>query len=135
MIRYPYDATAIAAEISKIDARWATKAARRAKKLEQLGRYQEASSIWSTVKPVFMALQYNKCVFCERQFEDSLYGPVEWDLEHFRPKSNVTLWPDARRHSHLAYTENLGDASDTGYYWLAYELRNYAASCKVCNHV
>ncbi len=42
------------------------------------------------------------------------------------------MWPDPGRHPHLAYPAALGSAGE-GYYWLAYDLRNYTASCKVCN--
>lgn len=80
-------------------------------------------------------LQLNKCVFCERQFESPLYGTIEFDLEHFRPKSNVPAWPDPRRHSALNYTVAMGDASEQGYFWLAYDPLSYAVSCKVCNSI
>lgn len=133
VIRYPYDAAAVAQAIDAIDANWRRKAGERTDKLIALGRYEESSSIWSVVKPVFMKLQHDKCIFCELQFEGGQFGPVSWDLEHFRPKSNVAAWPDAGRHPHLSYDRALGDGSAIGYHWLAYELRNYAASCKVCN--
>lgn len=133
MIRYSYDANEVAQQVAAIDANWAKKARKRTQTFIDEGRYEESSSIWSTVKPVFMTLQNNKCVFCERLFESPDYGKIEFDLEHFRPKSNVAVWPDATRHANLAYPVGLGLAADAGYYWLAYELQNYAASCKVCN--
>jgi hypothetical protein len=80
-----------------------------------------------------MNLQKNKCAFCERQFEDHLFGTIEFDLEHFRPKSSAVVWPDPVRHPELAYDFPTGAAQELGYFWLAYELANYAASCKVCN--
>lgn len=133
MIRYPFDQATLESEIEALDAKWLTKAAERTRRFLRDGRYDEASAIWSVVKPVFIRLQHDKCAFCERRFEGAPYGPVEWDLEHFRPKSNVAAWPDPRRHAGLGYGKSLGDGWPTGYYWLAYELRNYAASCKVCN--
>lgn len=133
MIRHPYDSTEVEAAIAAVDSGWKKKAAARIRKFVDLGRYEEASAIWSVVKPVYMRLQHNKCVFCEQQLEGGLYGPVAWDLEHFRPKGELALWPDPVRHADLVYGQGLGAASATGYYWLAYELRNYAASCKVCN--
>lgn len=135
MIRYPYDSAEVERDVLQLDARWLEKAAERTARLSNLGRYEEASSIWSKVKPVFMKLQHNKCVFCEQRLEGGPYGPVAWDLEHFRPKSSVIAWPDPSRHPDLTYDVSLGEALDTGYYWLAYELRNYAASCKVCNSI
>lgn len=134
MIRYPFDRTRVEAAISALDKKWLQKAKTRGTKLKNLGRYEETSAIWSIVKPVFMKLQHDKCIFCEQRLEGGAYGPVAWDLEHFRPKSNVAVWPDAKRHPDLAYPD-LGPASEAGYYWLAYELSNYAASCKVCNTI
>lgn len=133
MIRYPYDSAAVEAAIEALDPNWHTKAATRTHSFIAKGRYEETSAIWSIVKPVFIRLQHEKCVFCERRLEGAPYGPVEWDLEHFRPKSNVAVWPDPERHGHINYGAALGGGWDTGYYWLTYELRNYAASCKVCN--
>lgn len=135
MIRHAYDSDAVQAAVGAIDARWIKKARTRVSKLLAKGRYEEASSIWSVVKPVYMRLQHYKCVFCERQFEDAQFGPIEWDLEHFRPKSNVAVWPDPVRHPGLNYGADLGAAAPEGYYWLAYTLENYAASCKVCNTI
>lgn len=134
MIRYAYDPQEVDQQVTALDAKWPTKAAARTRTFVRKGQYAEKSSIWSTVKPVYMTLQQNKCVFCERQFENRDYGKIEFDLEHFRPKSNVAAWPDTQRHPTLNYPA-IGGASEAGYYWLAYELRNYAASCKVCNTV
>ncbi|RWB97252.1 MAG: hypothetical protein EOQ56_22945 [Mesorhizobium sp.] len=134
MIRYSYDSAEIETAITALDKKWLQKAKDRTAKFMALGRYEEASAIWSTVKPVFIKLQHDKCIFCEQRLEGGAYGPVVWDLEHFRPKSTVAAWPDATRHPGLDYA-NLGTGSNAGYYWLAYELRNYAASCKVCNTI
>lgn len=131
MIRYPFDQAWIEEEIKKIDKKWLEKAAKRTKTFIRQGFYEEKSSIWSDVKPVFMAIQHNKCIFCERQFEGIEYGKIEHDLEHFRPKNAVDAWPVAR--SRLQYPFATGEKFDAGYYWLAYDLQNYAASCKVCN--
>ncbi|MGY2199514.1 hypothetical protein [Pseudomonas gingeri] len=133
MIRYDYDPARVHAEIALLDGNWLTTAASRTSTFLQAGKYDEKSSIWSTVKPVFMTLQKNKCVFCERQFENRKYGTIEWDLEHFRPKSSVLGWPCPARHATLSYPFSTGGDSPDGYYWLAYDLENYAASCKVCN--
>lgn len=134
MIRYAASPEQLIASVNAIDANWKTKADARTAKFIADGGYAEASPIWSTVKPVFMALQKNKCVFCERQFESQLYGKIEFDLEHFRPKSSVAAWPVAGRHPH-SYDFPTGGDNPAGYFWLPYELSNYAASCKVCNTV
>jgi hypothetical protein len=132
MIRYEVDRAEIEARVTALDANWLDRARNRTEGFIDLGRFEEASSIWSTVKPVFMILQQNKCVFCERQFESVDYGKIEFDLEHFRPKSSIEPWPHPKRHA-FAYDFPTGGAQDIGYYWLAYDLENYAASCKVCN--
>ena len=133
MIRHEMDPAKIHAEIAKIDAKWQSKAAARTKKFVKAGAYGEKSALWSTAKPVFMRAQWFKCVFCERQFENERYGKIEYDLEHFRPKSSIETWPNPMRHPGLAYAFPTGAASAIGYYWLAYDVENYAASCKVCN--
>lgn len=133
MIRYPYDAETVAAEIREADSKWFDKASKRTRALVKAGRFEERSSIWSKVKPAYMRLQMNKCVFCERQFENPDYGTIEFDVEHFRPKSSVGTWPDPVRHPGLRYDFETGLPAPDGYYWLAYDVLNYAASCKVCN--
>lgn len=135
MIRYETNAAQLHAGIAQIDAKWADKAKARTKKFIKAKAYGEKSSIWGTAKPVYMKTQWFKCVFCERQFENAQYGKIEFDLEHFRPKSSVVAWPSAVVHPGLAYGFATGNASDQGYYWLAYDVENYAASCKACNSV
>lgn len=133
MIRYQTNAAELHAEIAKIDANWKTKAEKRTAKFVKAGFYSERSSLWSTVKPVYMRAQSFKCVFCERQFENERYGKIEFDVEHFRPKSTVEGWPSATIHPALKYAFETGAAAAIGYYWLAYDVENYAASCKACN--
>jgi hypothetical protein len=133
MIRYDFDPVTVERDIRNVDPNWFKKAEARKLKFKLLHRYEEKSSIWSKAKPAFMRLQMSKCAFCERQFENPDYGKIEFDVEHFRPKSSVAAWPDPVRHPGLRYTFSTGGANARGYYWLAYELQNYAASCKVCN--
>lgn len=132
MIRYPFDDAQVAADIAEIDPTWQKKADRRTSRLLKSGTYNEKTPIWSTVKPVYMKLQHNKCVFCERQLEGGDAGKIEHDLEHFRPKSAVEAWPPPHMHS-LIYRHAAGSSFQPGYYWLAYDLHNYAVACKVCN--
>jgi hypothetical protein len=128
MIRYPVPRLEIESRIDAIDARWFEKAAERTNRFVRNKRFEDSSPIWSVIKPAFMAIQNNKCIFCERQLET---GPIEHDLEHFRPKSAVKLWPNS---SHgFDYQFATGKESAAGYYWLAYDIENYAASCKQCN--
>jgi len=108
---------------------WRKRANDRAQRILTAGKYDEASSIWSEVKSVFLRLQRYKCSFCERRLATEDHGGgVEWDLEHFRPKSSVEIWPDGNKFHYAT-----GAADAVGYYWLAYHLLNYSASCKKCN--
>lgn len=132
MIRYQVSPNDIETAVNAIDAKWLEKAKKRTAAFVGAGKYEEASSIWSTVKPAFMKIQHNKCLFCERKLESEKYGKIEHDLEHFRPKSSVRIWPDAGLHG-FSFGFPTGEASQNGYFWLPYALANYAASCKSCN--
>src|SRR5689334_5351828 len=129
MIAVDVSVEKLEAAVDALDANWRRRAADRKAALIAAKKYAEASAIWSDIKPIFIEIQNRKCIFCERQFETPLYGRIEYDLEHFRPKSSVKGWPPRGRvPTHNNYP--MGDVSTAGYYWLAYDLFNYAASCK-----
>lgn len=98
---------------------------------------------WSRIKDVFVEIQHFKCGYCERlmprpqrhagdETADATWGGRrEYDLEHFRPKRQVTGWPTAV--SGLRYGFATGEAMGGGYSWLAHDCLNYLASCKTCN--
>jgi hypothetical protein len=92
------------------------------------GRTRSLKPFWGEVKPLFLVRQFNKCVYCETQLERGEDALLQWDLEHFRPKSNVRRWTA----SHDPELDT-GPDDPGGYYLLAYHLRNYAVSCKTCN--
>ena len=96
MIRYPANLDQLRENITAVDRSWLAKAEKRTAAFIEKGRYSEKSSIWGVVKPVFMLMQQNKCVFCERWFGNE-YSRIELDLEHFRPKSSVAAWPHPDR--------------------------------------
>lgn len=131
MIRYPITK----AELEKqIGQDWLDRAAERTKGFKQQGFYQEKSSIWSEVKPVYMKLQGNgKCAYCERQMEEATTGKVEQDVEHFRPKGNIKAWKSSKKLTDAGITFTPVPASGLGYYLLPYHPFNYAAACKPCN--
>lgn len=143
MIRYAEALNDIAAEAAKAMPSWNIKAKERTDLFARLGRYTEEYTepttgkahklppFWSEIKPIYMRRQFNKCVYCEQWLEGGNYGPVAWDLEHFRPKGRVQAWP-TRKHI-LPYDFMTGDESSEGYFLLAYHLHNYAAACKPCN--
>ncbi|GLS42700.1 hypothetical protein [Methylobacterium brachythecii] len=134
MIRYE---TAEAEEVGRrVDALVPNWRARAAKATQQMAAQQKFSGdgpSWSDVKPVYMRFQHNKCIFCERPLAGEVAGKVEQDVEHFRPKNALKPWPPKQPKGQPApYVFGTG-AAGAGYYWLAYELTNYAASCKPCN--
>lgn len=122
MIRYPYPGAGLEVAVETERPGWLARAATRRANMLNAQAFDDGD-IWSEVKPVFMEIQAHKCVYCERKRSDKL----EVDLEHFRPKNAVVEW-------------TAGPTPDTppatipaGYYWLAYDVFNYAASCKQCN--
>ncbi len=114
----------------KIGSTWLNKAAKNTAALKAAGAYSKdaVSENWGEVKHVFMKIQGNKCGYCERELEDAA---IEHDVEHFRPKSSVKPWHKGAPPSDLP--ANLGSESELGYYMLAFDYRNYLASCKTCN--
>lgn len=101
----------------------------------------EKDAIWSEVKFVFVELQCYKCIYCERPLAKTKTGSpekvlVEYDVEHFRPKNRVTLWPtpaDLARRPSLGYSAPVHSGASGGYPHLAFEIGNYIVSCKPCN--
>ncbi len=63
MIRYAFNQAWVEQEITKIDTNWLTKAAERTEKMKTQGHFEEPSSIWSVVKPVYMTLQKKQMYF------------------------------------------------------------------------
>ena len=64
------------------------------------------------IKNRLLSDQHSKCCYCERHREIR----YESDVEHFRPKTNVS-----------------DDADHPGYWWLAYDWENLLISCSNCN--
>ena len=72
---------------------------------------RKASSTWQTLSEKLAPLSFNKCWYCECTEDRSDYA-----VDHFRPKNEVTE-----------------DPSHPGYWWLAFEWRNYRYACTYCN--
>ena len=106
---------------------WLRRARGKRKAFRDADDYEAHSPFWSEIKAVFMRLQKNKCIYCERKLEDETVGKIEWDLEHFRPKDAVKAWT----HPEIDFPTSAG--RDKGYHQLAYHPFNYLASCKPCN--
>lgn len=133
MIRYQATIRSIEDKVRVIDPGWLSEARRRTTRFRSIRGYREKTPIWSVVKPVYMRIQHSKCAYCERILESGAQGKIEWDVEHYRPKSTVRAWPDPESAKKVSYQFSTGRQSAKGYYLLPYSLVNYVASCKVCN--
>ena len=141
MIRYPIHPATWRNKVEAASRGWLDKADTRTDRFRVLGKYDEEGkkAIWSKIKRVYMELQGFKCGFCERRLEKSAFGNVEHDVEHYRPKKSVKIWPSPgqRRDRDIRVDEELdldfGDEADPGYFLLPYHIENYLISCKTCN--
>ncbi len=70
----------------------------------------------ATVKEALVAMQHEKCAFCESRPGATSPG----DVEHFRPKA-------------AARSTVGGKLERPGYYWLAYDWENLLFACEQCN--
>jgi hypothetical protein len=131
MIKLERDIKDVKASVQKVQKTWMTRAARRTNKFITAGQFAEKTSIWSEIKIVFSELQNNRCAYCQRPLANPEYGSGEHDLEHYRPKGQVTDYPTPK--DGVTFSFPTGTSSPTGYYWLAYHLENYAVSCIPCN--
>jgi hypothetical protein len=131
MIRYSVTLDDLNSLIDAEKPGWRDRASARTQAFVAAQKYNESAGIWSEIKAVYMRLQHDKCLYCERQLSGASYGSIEHDLEHFRPKSRVRKWPPSS--SSLSISFPTGAASTKGYYWLAYHPMNYGTACKTCN--
>lgn len=95
----------------------------------QNGIVPNFSDLYKAQKSVFTSLDKNffgKCAYCESLITTSQPG----DIEHFRPKGNVT---DSERKPIIISDQEGNQLPHPGYYWLAYSLSNLLLSCIDCN--
>jgi hypothetical protein len=134
MIRYPITASELNQQIEAEKSGWLEEA-----RELTLHPYKDNGDLksgkWSQIKAVYMRLQHSKCGYCERVFESERYGKIEHDVEHFRPKNEVTKWPTRKieRERSITYEFRTGKASSKGYLKLWHHPLNYLNSCKTCN--
>ena len=136
MIRYPVTLDELRSLIEAEAPGWLDLSAKRTERIRRAGRYNEKSGIWSQVKAVYMRLQHFKCAYCERRLaSEDFGGAIEHDLEHYRPKGPIPIWPSETiaRERGISYRFATGRAFAEGYYLLAYHVFNYATACKKCN--
>jgi hypothetical protein len=113
---------------------WLDRAKERTEKFREKGFYEEDSTIWSEIKPVYMRLQGgSKCAYCERKLESVDFGKGEQDVEHFRPKSSVKAWKAPKPLTDLGIPFTPVPNEGRGYFLLPYHPFNYSAACKPCN--
>jgi hypothetical protein len=130
VIRYASTKSSIEAAIRDLNGTWLTRAEQRTAHFVKAKGFAEGGVGWSEIKPAYMALQHNKCVFCETPEYSPERGTYNLDVEHFRPKNAVQTWPKAGAATQYQFsTGGPGGA----YYWLALNPANYAVSCKECN--
>src|SRR4051812_9546682 len=142
MILIEVSEAALLDAIRQKSPRWLEKAQKKLKAARLTGSVGEKDGIWSEIKEVFILLQQFKCVYCEFPLPkvDSSSADkvaVDYDVEHFRPKSRVTPWPTPdvleRRPAIKGYQGAVSMGADKGYLRLAFDPFNYVVSCKVCN--
>lgn len=129
MIRYSATLAELESRVDALSPKWRTKSAAKTKTFRKNKKYVEKSGTWGEIKQVFIDLQFSKCGYCERLLGVGEMSSIEFDLEHFRPKSEVAVWPK----NASTYNFPTGSASANGYYLLAYNLLNYLVACKKCN--
>ncbi|MEZ5301281.1 MAG: hypothetical protein R3F11_11605 [Verrucomicrobiales bacterium] len=135
MVRYDIDESELEQRIEVEKPGWLLRAAERTDGFRAAGEYGESGGIWSEVKGAYMAIQHNKCAFCERELEGEAFGKIEHDVEHYRPKRNARGWPtDAIKEARaIGFDFPRGDELPEGYFLLAYHPLNYITACKACN--
>jgi hypothetical protein len=91
---------------------------------------------WKHYKGSFSHAQHRKCGFCEGQAAVGAYG----DVEHYCPKGEVWQLPDdpsdwGEEQPDLTNVKGRKKVvlSTEGYWWLAYEWKNYLLACQICN--
>jgi hypothetical protein len=133
MIRYAITYKELKKRIGDTDPTWFTRAAAILAKLPAKPTSKSFPSLWSDIKEVYIELQSSKCIYCETLIE----GNISNDIEHFRPKAKVSPWkvPGWLAQAGLKVSGPATPKGNPGYYSLAYQPLNYAASCKFCNSV
>ena len=114
------DLTKVLKDIKKNKPDWFIKAKtlmgviKKAKPEDRSGIINKTSSqkLWKDLKPFFEKASHKKCWYCESRQSRS-----DKAVDHFRPKGAIR-------------DDSLGHA---GYWWLAFEPKNYRYSCTFCN--
>jgi hypothetical protein len=92
----------------------AADAVRRALPQDRSKIIKEHSDVWGLFKDALRALSHGKCWYCE-----SIDARADNAVDHYRPKGNVRDATPPHR----------------GYWWIAFDWRNYRFSCTYCNSI
>jgi len=95
------------------------------------GKHFEGRELWSVPKHkealVGNLKNLTKCAWCERHCE----WRRQLDVEHYRPKAEVTRWEGSPPLVSNAPPKEVRVSS--GYWWLAFDWNNYSLACGPCN--
>lgn len=130
MLRFRRPPRARDFETTVRDARAAVKAA-----IEATGP-PSFPELWKKYKANFSRAQSGKCGYCEVHVLASYWG----DVEHFAPKGAVwelkadpATWGKETADLAQVTGRERDEVSNVGYWWLAYNWKNYLLSCMICN--
>jgi len=101
------------------------------------GRKPDFPEHWRDFKGAFSVAQHGKCGYCDHEVASTQAG----DVEHFAPKGEVWALGDDPATWGQETTDGLSNIQgrdktvlfEVGYWWRAYEWRNYLFACTVCN--
>ena len=74
--------------------------------------FAKYSDLWSDAKEHYRDLSCDKCWYCETRTHR-----IPGDIDHYRPKGNVAE----------------ANGEHQGYWWLAFDWRNWRFACRYCN--
>lgn len=92
--------------------------------------------LWKTHKVAFSRVQHQKCGYCELPIAAD---PSGGDIDHYRPKARISrlIAEGAEIPGHNSrdpsVPRKIEPTCRPGYFWLAYDWRNYLLACGTCN--
>ncbi|MDD2342535.1 MAG: hypothetical protein PHV54_06565 [Tolumonas sp.] len=92
--------------------------------LDKSAKFQTLGSVWSVFKPNFILKFGDKCWYSEVPRIGT-----DFNIDHFRPKGAVKK---AKR-IYASKIINGKSQNHSGYWWLAFEPKNYRYSCQYAN--
>ena len=119
-------------------ARTAAEVARIQAAVAQGQKPKVTKGIWRDFKAAFAEAQHGRCGYCELPVIAGQPG----DVEHYAPKSEVREFVDwqtehgqEQPNAEKVTGRNPARKWTLGYWWLAYDWKNYLLACSACNSV